>query len=279
MAEHPGNWAERHGETLWETCVAPPDRPSIQGWANVDQLLNDMDEAGIEKSILQGWYWETMETCQLHNRFYAGLITQHTDRLIAFASIQPLHENALEEVTWAKNHGFSGMGEIHPQAQGFSLGDSSWQEILEHIRDWSFPINLHVTEPVSGPYPGKIDTPLGDYIEMAASWPEQAFILAHLGGLIPLHVHSPEMEKTLANVYYDCAAIPLLYNSSVLKQVVDTVGPEKILFGTDYPLRVFPRDQKQPDFTRSIHFIQGSGLTEKELRLVFSTNAKRLFNV
>jgi predicted TIM-barrel fold metal-dependent hydrolase len=87
------------------------------------------------------------------------------------------------------------------------------------------------------------------------------------------------MEKTLANVYYDCAAIPLLYNSSVLKQVVDTVGPEKILFGTDYPLRVFPRDQKQPDFTRSIHFIQGSGLTEKELRLVFSTNAKRLFNV
>jgi hypothetical protein len=279
MAKHPQAWGDSHKEFIWKACVAPPDRLSIQGWADINQLLKDMDRGGIEKAILLGWYWENMETCRLHNRFYAELIRKHPDRLLAFASIQPMGQDALEEITRTKDEGFSGIGEIHPQAQRFSLRDKCWQKILEHICDWNIPVNLHVTDPDSKNHPGKIETPLGDYVEMADDWPNQTFILAHLGGLLPLRDKSKDLKTTFKNVYFDCAAIPLLYESAVLPEVADRIGCEKILFGTDYPLITFPREQKQPGFVRSIEFVRGSGLTASQLELVFSTNAKRLFSV
>lgn len=280
MSTTPENWADVRKEPIWKACVAPPGRPSIQGWSTVDQLLKDMDHAEVERVILLGWYWENQEPCQLHNRFYAELIQQHPHRLSAFAAIQPAKgELALSEISWARDAGFRGLGEIHPQAQGFSLTDKCWQTVLEHISGWDFPVNLHVTDPVSRHLPGKVETPLGDYVEMAGQWPNQIFILAHLGGLIPLHAQTETLRKRLKNVYYDCAAIPLLYESSVLNQVAAMVGADKILFGSDYPLKSFPRKQTRPGFKLSIQFVEESGLTEKQLDLVLSSNAKRLFTI
>ena len=137
MSKQPEAWADAHQETVWKACVAPPDRPSIQGWSTVDQMLANMDDAGVECVVLQGWYWENQETCRLHNRFYEKLIRQYSDRILAFATVQPTSgDSALEEIRWAHQHGFSGIGEIHPQAQGFSLGDSCWQAIMEQIQEW-----------------------------------------------------------------------------------------------------------------------------------------------
>ena len=60
------------------------------------------------------------------------------------------------------------------------------------------------------------------------------------------------MRQDLQNVYYDTAASPLLYDQRVYRAVADCVGAERILFGSDYPLRVFPREQKEPDFVRPV---------------------------
>ena len=52
---------------------------------------------------------------------------------------------------------------------------------------------------------------------------------------------------------------------------------EKLLFGSDYPLRVFPRAQKAPDMSRYItHIGQESGLSEAELRLLLGGNFAEL---
>jgi uncharacterized protein len=279
MADKPGTWADNHGELIWKACVAPPDRPSIQGWASVDQLLHDMDSAGIEKALLQGWYWENQETCHLQNRYYAELLARHSDRLLAFAAIQARDKLVLEEIDWTRDHGFSGIGEVHAQAQGFYLKSECWQKVLSHIQDWQSPINLHVTDPNTSDHPGKIETPLEDYLDMAEAWPTQVFILAHLGALIPLQPEFAERIKRLKNVYFDCAAIPLLYPSSVLPEMVSQMGSDRILFGTDYPLRTFPREQKQPEFSRNVQFVKDSGLTVEDLKLVFTDNAKWLFQI
>jgi hypothetical protein len=279
MQKSPSNWADSSNEPIWKACVAPSDRPSIQGWATPEQLLNAMDRADVETVVLLGWYWENHQSCQLQNRFYAKLIKIHADRLKAFVTVQPKNiEVAIEEITWAIDSGFLGLGEIHPQAQGFTLEDDCWQKILHFIQDKSFPINLHVTEPDSKPHPGKIDTPLNDYVQMATSWPNQVFILAHLGGRIPLRKMELGSVRSLKNIYYDTAATPLLYKPEVLKQIVEEVGIEQILYGSDYPLRVFPKEQKRPEFSKSVQFIKDSGLTDTDLDRVLSLNAKRLFS-
>ena len=279
MEQRPSFWADRNRETIWKACVAPPQRPSIQGWASVNNLLHDMDNAGIETAILLGWYWENAETCRLHNRFYADLIKSHPSRLKAFAAVQAKSGNqALREIDWAIQNGFCGLGEIHPQAQGFSLEDPDWLRVMQQLEGIHFPINFHVSDPDTGGHSGKIETPLQDYLTLADKFPEQVFILAHLGAKIPLRKNLVARSKHPENIYYDCAATPLLYKSDSILEMVKAAGPERILFGSDYPLRVFPKEQKKPDFIKSVEYARGSGLTESELTCVLSTNAKRLFS-
>ena len=40
----------------------------------------------------------------------------------------------------------------------------------------------------------------------------------------------------LAKAWFDTAAQPFLYNSHVYSTTARTIGPEKILFGSDFPL-------------------------------------------
>ena len=45
----------------------------------------------------------------------------------------------------------------------------------------------------------------------------------------------PEVRAALANVYYDTAAWPFLYDDRVF-QAAAYIAPSKVLFATDYPL-------------------------------------------
>ncbi len=279
IANDPLGWAEEHGEIIWRRCVMPPDRPSLQGWPTVDQTIRDMDDARIERVILQGWYWEKQESCKIQNRFYAELIHRYPDRFSGFLSLHPPSgQSALEEIEWARDHGFCGVGEIHPQAQNFSLMDECWRAVMEKIVAWKAPVTLHVTDPHTPDYPGKVATPLDDYLTLAKTWPDQVFILAHLGGGIPLLRAESFTDGDFPNLYFDCAAIPLLYERAIVPQISNITGAEKILFGTDYPLKTFPKRQRDPDFARSVDHLKKSGLSRDEKALVLSGNVRRLMD-
>ncbi|HEY5551170.1 MAG TPA: hypothetical protein VIK52_04740, partial [Opitutaceae bacterium] len=87
----PQGWAAARGEHRWARMVAPrADGRQVQGWAGVEQMLRDMDAAGIERVILQGWYWETPTTCAEHNHLMAAAISAHPDRLSAVATFHPV---------------------------------------------------------------------------------------------------------------------------------------------------------------------------------------------
>jgi predicted TIM-barrel fold metal-dependent hydrolase len=54
---------------------------------------------------------------------------------------------------------------------------------------------------------------------------------------------------------------------------MDTVGAHKILWGTDYPLRIFPRTQKEPDMATFRDLIEEeAGLTHEEQAQVLGAN-------
>ena len=78
------------------------------------------------------------------------------------------------------------------------------------------------------------------------------------------------------NVYYDTAAVPLLYQTQVYKSVVDIVGAEKILYGSDYPLLLFPKKTRTPGFTKLLSQIKNSGLTASQLDLILGGNIQRI---
>lgn len=277
----PVAWGTAHREPWWTFCVAPPHQPTLQGWATVGTLLRDMDAAGVDHAVMLGWYWENQATAALQNGWFTEWVQAHPDRLSAFATVVPgAGATGLEDTRRALDAGLCGLGELLPQAQGFSFKDDCWGALMALAREYRVPTNLHVTDPLAIT-PGSCvkATPLEPYLDLVRDFPDNTFILAHWGGGIPFYELNKNLRPLLKNVYYDTAASPLLYDPRVYRTVCDLIGPERILFGTDYPLLTHPRLTRHPEFQRDLNEARASGLSTEELAGVLGNNAQRLLRL
>jgi len=279
LAENPRDWGGSRGEFHWIDLVCPGKGKSIQGWASAEQMLRDMDSAGVDMAFLLGWYWQSMETCLWHNRRVGKLLEAYPDRFVGFAACNAGAEPRKVEscLIEAESFGFTGIGELLPPAQGHDLQSPGIQVILEFAvkRDW--PINFHITEPVGHSYAGRMETPLHPMVELAQNNRANTFIFAHLGGLLPFYEFNPFVREALANVYYDTSACPLLYTREVLPAASRAAGAHRILWGTDYPLRIFPITQKDPDFKTYLNLIRDENeLSPADRAEILGGNAYRL---
>ena len=258
----PLGWATARGEAHWATLVTRrrKDGRQVQGFASVADLLRDMDAAGVGRAILQGWYWEHHGTCAEQNRFYRECVQAHPDRLAAFATLHPAGgADALETVRRAREEGFLGLGELSPHSQHFAGDGAAWREIMLLAGESGLPVTLHVTDPLSRPYPGRVDTPLQDFLGLAREFPRTKFILAHWGGGL---AWSPE-ALAFPNLWFDTAASPLLYGPEVWAKA----PRERTLFGSDYPLVLYPRIEQGPSLENLLREARATGVDEAILGL------------
>ncbi len=274
-------WARQVDEPYWGALMGDnPTGATIQGWATVEQLIKDMDSAGIDKVVMQGIYFRRHQNCVAQNNWYIDWRRQYPDRLLGFATVQPLAgQQALDEVKRAADNGLSGIGEILPYAQGHTMQDDAFLAVVELAIELDIPLCLHGAEPVGHDYPGRAYTPLQDYVWLAEQYPDLKLIIAHMGGLLPYYELNRATKKIMRNVYYDTAAVPLLYRPQVYKSMVDIVGPEKILYGSDYPLLIYPRKTRAPGFNLLLDEITSSGLTQDQLTLILGENMYRILNL
>jgi uncharacterized protein len=280
VSADPVKWGTEHRESWWTSCVAPAGRRSIQGWATSAVLLRDMDRAGIEKCVLLGWYWENQETCDLQNGWFNDLIKVHPDRVLAFAAVQPRAKRAaLDSLQRALDAGFCGIGELFPQAQEFAYDDPYFARVLQIAAERDLPVNLHVTDPLILTTAASRPTPLENFVRLAKDFSSVKLILAHWGGGLPFYELNPHLREILRNVSYDCAASSLLYDKRVFRQVVDLVGIDRVLYGSDYPLLLYPREQRVPEFKRFLNDLVTAGLTIEEQEKVLGKNFLRLVGV
>ena len=183
----------------------------------------------------------------IKNNWYIDWCQQYPDRILGFATVQPLAgQAALDEVKRAVDCGLSGVGEILPFAQNHSIRDDAFLAVVELTISLNIPLCLHGAEPVGHDYPGRAYTALQDYVWLAEQYPELKLILAHLGGLLPFYELNRYTKKVMANVYYDTAAVPLLYQPAVLQSSCGhRGGRRRFLFG--FRLSAFVVSRKKPD--------------------------------
>jgi predicted TIM-barrel fold metal-dependent hydrolase len=272
----PAGWANSAGEKAWALLCTRrrKEGAAVQSFPTLDELLAAMDAAEMSRAILLGWYWQNAATCMLQNRFYADCVQRHPDRLSAFATLQPVsgRDLALAEMRRARDDGLCGLGELSPHAQSYAINDPVFGEILETAAQWKWPVNLHVTDPESREYPGRVQTPLEDLSALARTFPATNFILAHWGGLLPLH---DQNVVGLPNVFYDTAASPLLYDESVWRRFLAVVPSDRVLFGSDYPLNNYPKQVVVPEMMRLIAEARGAGAGD----MILGGNAARLLGL
>jgi uncharacterized protein len=201
-------------------------------------LVEEMDEAGVDQSVVCGFPWRSIDMCRQHNTYMMEAVAAHPDRLIGLATVNPVAGKACDtELERSFQGGLKGVGEISADAQGFRLDDAGTAgRIAGAVEEAGLFLLLHANEDVGHFYPGKTPTTPTVVYRFLEKFPEVTVVLAHWGGGLCFYELMPEVAKVTSSVYYDTAASPFLYKPAVYEVAVKIVGSGRILFGTDYPL-------------------------------------------
>ena len=240
--------------------------------AGAEELLQTMEEQGIQRSVVFGFPWETKEHFRRHNDYIVESVRKHSDKLIGFCCFSPLSPHGPEEVKRCLDAGLAGVGELAVYQSGFS------KEIIRNLHEVmgicagrNAPALFHTNEPVGHPYPGKTPVQLSEIYDLLKHYPSNRIVLAHWGGgLFFYSLMKKEVREVLKNVWFDTAASPYLYAPEVYRLAGELLGFEKLLFGSDYPLL------KPDTYFREM---KEAGLGSEASGMVKGKNAARLLGL
>lgn len=240
--------------------------------ATTEDLIKEMDKAGVDKAVIVNIGWMTHELCVETNDYLLESVARYPDRLIAFCCVQPLaYEAALEEMERCAKCGAKGIGELRPDMQMFDLTDESIvKPFVDTLKKNNLILLTHASEPVGHIYQGKGSVTPDILYPFITANPDIKHVLAHWGGGLPFYALMPEVKEALKNVYFDTAASPFLYSPKVYEQACALTGAEKILFGSDYPLLGQGRMLKE---------INATGLDDNSKALILGENARKLLGL
>lgn len=256
--------------------------------ATAGGVLASMDEAGVDRTIICNFAWQDSALIDETNEYLLNEAARSNGRLLPFVSVSlagagrhggpdveeavgSAKQDARSMIRQMAQYGARGIGELRPDDSGYALANSDEADLLAWAAAaFDLPILVHASEPVGHLYAGKSGGAIDDIAGFAQAAPGVTIIAAHWGGGLPFYALMPEMRQTLENVYFDTAASHLLYEPAVYRRVIDLVGVERILWGSDSPLTTQ---------AKALERTRGAALSDDELRLILGGNAAALLGL
>ena len=240
--------------------------------ATTAELIQAMDRDGVDLSVVMGMGWTSQDLSGEVNDFLIQARREHPNRLVGFCSVNPTWgSQAAREIQRCVEAGLQGVGELHPDTQGFDItSKTQMKPVMMAAYELGVPLVVHASEPVGHSYAGKGSTTPDKLYKFILNFTENDIICAHWGGGLPFYGLMPEVNKAFRNVYFDTAVSPLLYQKQVFATAASLVGPEKILLGSDYPLVPHRR------LAQELH---DSGLEAEAKKAILGENTVRLLKL
>jgi len=289
----PRNWENIMAEYGGRMANRPVDLVSQrmrEDWYDEsgDLLVQDMDEAGIEKSVVLGLdlsiFSGVDDDVSLVTRYEImhRAVLRHPDRLIFYGGIDPRRPDALRLIDRALEEWDMRGVKIWPPA-GIRPDAAACYRVYERCERASIPVVVHTGHEL-GPFSSYPTRPiLCD--QVAADFPDLTLILAHAGmGWWEEAAHTAAAH---ANVYLDIAYWQQKYLKSPrlfaeqLRYTIDIAGRGRVLFGSDWPAfrqvrRVKPDVWIELLRGMSAEPLEGVLLNEEEVSSLLGENANRL---
>jgi uncharacterized protein len=228
--------------------------------ATAEDLVAHMAQAGITASVAFGFPFQDAGLCRTCNDYVLDAAERYRGAILPFAVTNPHDPEGVSVARDALAAGALGLGELIPDGQGFALNDEhALGPLLGLALEAGIPVLVHVSEPVGHDYAGKGWQGPREALELASAHPANTLVFAHWGGGLLFFERMPEVRRACANVYYDTAAGPLLYDKGLYQDALRWV-PRRILFGSDYPLLTAQRylAVMQPDVRQWEGFLGGN---------------------
>ena len=237
-----------------------------------EELVSNMDAQGIDKSVVFGFPWQREDYFKANNDYVLDAVERFKGRLIGFATASPLARGAEREFERCLNAGLSGIGELAVYDESLSQDiRDRFEPVAEIAQRLDVPILLHTNEPVGHAYPGKTAVTLHELYRFLRQYNANRFVLAHWGGgIFFYHLMKREVKEVLRNTWFDTAASPFLYDKEIYAFATRILGPDRILFGSDFPLLKAGRyfeEMKEAD------------LSDKTISNICGENAARLLKI
>lgn len=274
---------------------------------DVNVRLGDMERAGIDTQVVSGAS-PTCEVfpremgarlARINNDSIAKTVASNPDHFQGLAML-PLQdvEASLTEFDRVVALGLKGLT-IYSNVKGNRIDNEEFWPIYERAEKLRAPLFLHPTVPVNpeayadfamwGPVLG-----FGVDAETAAlrmimsgifeRFPRLRIVLGHLGETIPfflrridfVYLRTPDAlprirkrpsEYFLENFYVDTAGV---FHEPALQCTYETVGQDRILFATDYPLE---------DGSRGKAFVDNAQIPEMGKARILGANAAELLGI
>lgn len=265
-----GDRARYVGHDLWFEHLYTDPRALL---ITADDLLVTMDEAGVDQAVICGFPWHDLAICREHNDYMHESARGTGGRLAWLATVPAAGgEAAAAELERCFELGASGAGELNADAQRFDLlAPETLAAVVEVCVVHDRPLMLHSTEPVGHQYPGKGTATPERLLTFIQAFPELRVVLAHWGGGLPFYELMPEVAAATGRVVYDTAASTYLYRPDVFRSVLDVVGPERVLWGSDHPVLSMGRFLRRTKLR--------AGLRPDEEEPVLGGNARRVYGL
>lgn len=225
-----------------------------------EDLLGQMTEAGVDLSVVLPVATRP-DTVRDTNQFAQSI---QSDRLLSFAAIHPDRPDSLDQLDELAEQGVKGV-KFHPPFQHFSLDDPRYRPLYRKIGDLGLITVIHpgraLPEEEHYCYPSTFARVADDFMGAPV-------ILAHMGGIL---IQQAELDLLPhLPVHLDTALWPIFMSQERFLQLIDLVGLDRVLFGTDYPY-TGPAD--------CVKHIQDLPLTDREKDQLFSGNALTLLRL
>ena len=206
--------------------------------ATAEDLLGSMDGASVDVSVALGFAWGEQQLCVEHNDYLLDAAARSNGRIIPFCTINMASDESAvtAEVKRCAAAGARGLGELRPDSQAWDLNGESGNRLAALAGEHGFVLLFHVTELGGHEYPGKNGLTLGSFYRFATEHSSLRIVGAHLAGGLPFSTSLSNVASRLAHVYADTAARRFLYEDAVYARLKSTIGHERVLLASDYPL-------------------------------------------
>lgn len=199
--------------------------PMPQG--DAENMIRRNRRMGIRKFATSAWVGIWAD-CEEGNKVVKSAMDRFPDEVIGYATLDPNYlpgeefERAIQLVhgEW----GFRGIKPYHPRVR-IPYNSPKYDPWYRYGNEHQLFCLLHSS---GGSF-------LNDAADISKRYPEINFILAHSGGDFPTARERLPLVRERDNVYLEITLTPVTYG--VIEYMVESVGAEKVLFGTDAPMR------------------------------------------
>ena len=232
---------------------------------SMDDILLGLKKSGVSLALGSVIYKDMKRR---PSEEYGDIIPPLNDRAYALASlggamiypgihVHPAHvEMSCRELERAKEKGYLLVGELLYYMMSYEkYATAGLIEILRYAGELGMVVSMHPTDPE-------------DMEALSRELPDTTLVWAHLSAYGAFSEHI-EMMKKYENVYFDISAHGC-DREGIIREAVDAVGADRILFGTDYPGEAHEK---------YIEGVMRECRTDSEREKIFSLNAKRLLKL